>query len=739
MNITYQRYWLRRGTAAEWAASNEVLYPGETGVELRGAGVPVRTKIGDGVTPWNDLAYQSESVAVPVFVQSGVVTIDGDIADCFDLALAADATLSIVNPPPAGRLLLRVSPIGGAHLTLPANVNVLGGTYTTGTTQELLEFVTLDGATFDLDLTAEAAAAEAAVSAANAASSEVAAAADATAADAAAATASAAASAAEAARDAAMVSGDIYPDTATGLAAVSEGGYFSVPSPDSSEYLILYRDVAGVATEVKRYPSAGLVATVEGRVTVVEARAQGVDYEEQLPTYTALARDSAGNVLTWMAAGKFETPAAGPILTNNIGTSLGVASDTGQLPSYLMLFKDTAGNVVTWLNNGAFDAAALGPTLAAYIKNNLFGTPVSAVTRFPAAVRNQRASSPKRQAHLWMTGDSWTERWVVPQAFSNDFVYRGATIVASGWIGVQSTGTSTSISSLKLLDGAILTTTNATISDVSEVTPTGEYGPEGLRATFAAADTSAGWTLYWKGKTLDIFNTLNGATFSHQTDAGAVNAVTLANTGLPGKTTITAASEGWHTTIITRPIGTNDLIWFGCFAGSALAGVVVSKCGNGSTTAPQVAAAAATATSAYILAQIIPTATFGSIKRETLVRMCWLTNDSRLSVTVAQFITAFEALVAAYRAADSSAEILYAIPAANAISGISSGFDIGTYIPALEVSALSRRVAIANYYARWPVWAQTPYWGGDNLHLTNTDGGDIALATYERRTFWESY
>ena len=151
-DITYQRYWLRRGTATQWVTSNEVLNAGEVGVELRGDGVPVRTKVGDGVTPWNDLAYQSESVALPVFVQAGVVTLDASQADCFDLALAANATLAIINPPPAGRLLLRVTPIGGALLTLPANVTVIGGTYTTGTVAELLEFVTFDGVTFNLRL-----------------------------------------------------------------------------------------------------------------------------------------------------------------------------------------------------------------------------------------------------------------------------------------------------------------------------------------------------------------------------------------------------------------------------------------------------------------------------------------------------------------------------------------------------------------------------------------------------------
>lgn len=63
----------------------------------------------------------------------------------------------------------------------------------------------------------------------------------------------AAASAAAAA--ASIATGDIYPDTATGLAATTTGQYFSVPGADAADYLILYRNNAGSAVEVKRYPS----------------------------------------------------------------------------------------------------------------------------------------------------------------------------------------------------------------------------------------------------------------------------------------------------------------------------------------------------------------------------------------------------------------------------------------------------------------------------------------------------
>ena len=67
---------------------------------------------------------------------------------------------------------------------------------------------------------------------------------------------------AEQAADAASLSGDVYPDTASGLASTTNGQYFSVPSGNSLEYLILYLNNAGAAQEIKRYPSAERVSSI---------------------------------------------------------------------------------------------------------------------------------------------------------------------------------------------------------------------------------------------------------------------------------------------------------------------------------------------------------------------------------------------------------------------------------------------------------------------------------------------
>lgn len=75
--------------------------------------------------------------------------------------------------------------------------------------------------------------------------------------------ASISAAASEAARDAAQLSAGVYVDTAAGLAATTNGKYFSVPSADSAEYLILYKNNGGSAVEQKRYPSAAAVLTLQ--------------------------------------------------------------------------------------------------------------------------------------------------------------------------------------------------------------------------------------------------------------------------------------------------------------------------------------------------------------------------------------------------------------------------------------------------------------------------------------------
>ena len=55
--VVAQRMWQRRDTLANWTARNPVMADGEIGIERDEPMTYVKMKIGDGSTPWLDLAY----------------------------------------------------------------------------------------------------------------------------------------------------------------------------------------------------------------------------------------------------------------------------------------------------------------------------------------------------------------------------------------------------------------------------------------------------------------------------------------------------------------------------------------------------------------------------------------------------------------------------------------------------------------------------------------------------------
>lgn len=60
--------------------------------------------------------------------------------------------------------------------------------------------------------------------------------------------------------DSALVAGHVYPSTAAGVAAVAPGEYFTVPSAQTDEFVILYQRVGAAAVEIKQYPSRSALA-----------------------------------------------------------------------------------------------------------------------------------------------------------------------------------------------------------------------------------------------------------------------------------------------------------------------------------------------------------------------------------------------------------------------------------------------------------------------------------------------
>ncbi|TKD32605.1 SGNH/GDSL hydrolase family protein [Azotobacter chroococcum] len=74
-----------------------------------------------------------------------------------------------------------------------------------------------------------------------------------------------------------MASVSVYPDHASGVAAVGEGGYFCVPAALDTEFLVLYRVEGGTYVEKKRLPSVGRIDEIQGQVGAAESNITALD------------------------------------------------------------------------------------------------------------------------------------------------------------------------------------------------------------------------------------------------------------------------------------------------------------------------------------------------------------------------------------------------------------------------------------------------------------------------------
>ena len=84
----------------------------------------------------------------------------------------------------------------------------------------------------------------------------------------------------EQARDAAQLSAGIWKTISAGLQGTTSDEYFSVPSDDSAEYLVLFYNNAGTAEEVNSYPSAA--ALDAAHQTIADAQSAQVQMATQL-------------------------------------------------------------------------------------------------------------------------------------------------------------------------------------------------------------------------------------------------------------------------------------------------------------------------------------------------------------------------------------------------------------------------------------------------------------------------
>lgn len=117
----------------------------------------------------------------------------------------------------------------------------------------------------------------------------------------------------------------IYATVALGLAGTVSGGYFSIVDSAADGYLILYRNNAGLAVEVKRYPEASMVSALTALVSSTVSEAE----------YFSVVTDEAEKVAS-LTQSRLTTPAfeiatdgATTVIGDEEGAALLFADDSG--------------------------------------------------------------------------------------------------------------------------------------------------------------------------------------------------------------------------------------------------------------------------------------------------------------------------------------------------------------------------------------------------------------------------
>jgi hypothetical protein len=115
------RIKLRRDTNANWGTNNPILQSGEIGIVIDSATDSEKLKIGDDVTPWNDLSFFSPG-GISVIEWGGIT---GDILNQTDLQNLFDLKLNLSGGDMTGDLNM-----GGNSITGIANIDSVatGGT-----------------------------------------------------------------------------------------------------------------------------------------------------------------------------------------------------------------------------------------------------------------------------------------------------------------------------------------------------------------------------------------------------------------------------------------------------------------------------------------------------------------------------------------------------------------------------------------------------------------------------------
>lgn len=168
----------------------------------------------------------------------------------------------------------------------------------------------------------------------------------------------------------------IYTSTALGLAGTVSGGYFSVLAADASDYLILYRNEAGVAVEKKRYPSSQALSEVQDVIRQIEAEeSDAFSFEDEFRyILMRLLRDGTLDLL----GGQLRNNGDGLEVSDPNGF---IVARFGSLSSFVngLTFQPTEEEGIEFSDENRFIVGRIAPGTA------YFGLPAAQSTLTPIA------------------------------------------------------------------------------------------------------------------------------------------------------------------------------------------------------------------------------------------------------------------------------------------------------------------------------------------------------------------
>jgi hypothetical protein len=483
------------------------------------------------------------------------------------------------------------------------------------------------------------------------------------------------------------LSAEIHATTAAGLAATTTGKYFSVPSPESAEYLILYKNNAGASLEVSRfYGKAYFDVALPNLLTE--------------PAFVPLCVDDAGNVPLWLKDGRLG--ALG--LTPELLATLPVAATPFDWPGFV-IYSEADQRVIMVAEDGQAPQF-FGATPNAVAPPVVYPMPAHTEGRSLYAWRAKIAAvlGGAGIAKILLTGDSWTDHLNETAQALATALYAAYGQSGTGWLSVRADESGT-IS--QLLNGATLVKSAGwTLYDMDAVNSDSLDGH-----AVSATGTAATITLSaLKTQSLKWYYKDTAGSFRYTVDGGAPVTVAGTNTGLRTSVTISGLADANHSIVFDLVGNTSTVTMYGGYATRTAAGVELSKCGNGGATGPQWSGVSAL--SDDYVADIAP---------EAIVIILG-TNDSRTAVSAASFKSSLSTMVARYlAAAPNTCIVLVAPPPAQPSDpALSLGYRNAMYALSQELA----RVEFLSLYDFMPAYAISQPLGlwGDTLHLSPAGG-----------------